>query len=216
MKNPVFPKVSISNRIEDVNTIPQHTSRRLAQFAGEPIIPGGIIFLGDSITEMGDWQKALNDSTVINRGVGGDFTSDVLRRLQDITIRNPSKVFILLGINDIRKNVPDAVIVRNYLKIVSEIRHKCPTTFIYVQAVLPLNPGLLCGPRHRERKARILALNKLLSSHSKGGKYIYIDLYHLFADVEGYLSGKYTYDGLHLRPSAYPIWAEYLREQGHL
>ena len=199
-----------------MNTIPRHTTRRLAQFAEEPIIPGGIIFLGDSITEKGDWQNALNDSTVINRGVGGDITSDVLRRLQDITDRNPSKVFILVGINDIRKNLPHAVIVENYLKIVREILHKCPATVIYVQAVLPLNPGLFFGSRHRERKARILALNSLLAYHSTGEKYIYIDLYQLFADVEGYLKGKYTYDGLHLRQSAYRVWADFLRKQGYI
>ena len=34
--------------------IPQHTPDRLAQFAKEPIVTGKIIFLGNSITEMGN------------------------------------------------------------------------------------------------------------------------------------------------------------------
>src|SRR5215469_9607925 len=100
MKFQMPPKVTNQKPIDAVNSIPQHTPQRLAQFASEPIVPGRIIFLGDSITEMGDWRKALNDSTVINRGVGGDITSGVVGRLKDITDRHPSKVFILLGIND--------------------------------------------------------------------------------------------------------------------
>ena len=37
--------------------IPEHTPQRLAQFAKEPIVTGKIIFLGNSITEMGNWKK---------------------------------------------------------------------------------------------------------------------------------------------------------------
>ena len=179
-------------------------------------VPGGIIFLGDSITAMGDWSKVLNDRTVINGGVGGDITARVPRRLKDITDRNPSKVFCLLGINDIRKNIPAAVIADNYLKIVREIHHKCPKTNIYVQGVLPVNPGLPHFSRHFDKQDHILALNTLLASRAKEGNYSYIDISHLFIDVRGRLSSQYTYDGLHLRQSAYPIWVDYLKKQGYL
>ena len=189
---------------------------RLTQCVREPVIPGGIIFLGDSITAMGDWSKILNDSTVINGGVGGDITSRVVRRLKDITDRNPVKVFCLLGINDIRKNIPAVVIAGNYLKIIGEIHNKCPKTIIYVQGVLPVNPGLPHFSRHCDKQEHILALNTLLASHAKEGNYIYIDIFHLFADARGRLSSQYTYDGLHLRQSAYPIWVEYLKMQGYL
>lgn len=204
------------NLLDTVPVIPKPIPQRLALFAREHIVPGRIIFLGDSITEMGDWKKALNDSTVINRGVGGDLTRDVLRRLKEITDRNPSKVFILLGINDIGKNVPDAVITNNYLKIIREIHRHSPNTIPYVQSVLPVNPGMLHFPRHYHKQGHILALNKLLASHAKAENYTYIDIFSLFSDENGLLGSQYTYDGLHLRPPAYPIWASYLKEQGYL
>jgi lysophospholipase L1-like esterase len=197
-------------------SIPEHTPQSLAQFAREPMVPGSIIFLGDSITAMGDWSKVLNDRTVINGGVGGDITARVPRRLKDITDRNPSKVFCLLGINDIRKNIPAAVIADNYLKIVREIHHKCPKTKIYVQGVLPVNPGLPHFSRHFDKQDHILALNTLLASRAKEGNYSYIDISHLFVDPRGRLGSQYTYDGLHLRQSAYPIWVDYLKKQGYL
>jgi lysophospholipase L1-like esterase len=202
--------------VDTAPSIPEHTPKRLTQIARDPVVPGSIIFLGDSITAMGDWSKVLNDRTVINAGVGGDITARVLRRLKDITDRNPSKIFCLLGINDIRKNIPAAVIADNYLKIVREIHHKCPKTIVYVQGVLPVNPGLLHFSRHSDKQEHILALNTLLAAHAKEGNYTYIDIFHLFADVKGRLGSQYTYDGLHLRQSAYPIWVDYLKKQGYL
>jgi lysophospholipase L1-like esterase len=199
-----------------VPSIPVHTPQRLTQFAREPVVPGSIIFLGDSITARGEWSKVLNDDTVVNGGVDGDITSRVLRRLKYITDRNPSKVFSLLGINDIRKNIPDVVIAGNYLKIIGEIHNKCPKTIIYVQGVLPINPELPHFSRHYDKQDHILALNTLLASHAKEGNYIYIDIFHLFADVNGHLSSQHSYDGLHLRQSAYPIWVDYLKNQGYL
>ena len=208
--------VTNQNIFDTVPFIPEHTTQRLAQFAKEPIVTGRIIFLGNSITEMGDWKKLLNDSTVINRGIGGDITYGVLKRLKDITDRYPSKVFILLGINDIGKDIPDVVIASNYLKIVNEIHDKCPKTIIYVQSVLPINPGLPHFPQHYDKQEHILTLNKLLALHAKEGNYTYIDIFHLFADADGNLISQYTYEGLHLKPPAYPIWVDYLKKQGYL
>src|ERR1700757_523012 len=113
-------QVTNQRLFDTIPFIPEHTPQRIAQFAKEPIVTGKIIFLGNSITEMGNWKKVTGDTTVINRGIGGDITFGVLKRLQDITDRHPSKLFILIGINDIGKDIPDAVIADNYLKIVNE------------------------------------------------------------------------------------------------
>jgi lysophospholipase L1-like esterase len=59
-------------------------------------------------------------------------------------------------------------------------------------------------------------LNKLLASHAKEGNYKYIDIFQLFADGNGLLGSQYTYDGIHLRQSAYPIWVDHLKELGYL
>jgi len=196
--------------------IPEHTPQRLAQFAKEPIVTGRVIFLGNSITEMGDWKKATGDSTVINRGIGGDITYGVLNRLKDITDRQPSKVFLLIGINDIGKDIPDAVIVGNDLKIVKEIQTKCPQTQIYVESVLPINSTLSNFPQHYDKGEHILALNKLLQANAAAGNYTYVNIFNLFADTDGRLKSEYTYEGLHLKPPAYDIWVAYLRKMGYL
>ncbi len=204
------------NIYDTIPFIPEHTPQRLAQFAKEPVIPGRVIFLGNSITEMGNWKKVLNDTTVINRGIGGDITYGILKRLKDITDRSPSKVFILVGINDIGKDIPEAVIADNCLKIVREIHDKCPQTRIYVQSVLPVNPTVPHFPQHYDKEEHVLALNKLIAANAKEGDYTFVDIFHLFVDADGRLNSQYTYEGLHLKPPAYAIWVDYLKKQGYL
>jgi lysophospholipase L1-like esterase len=196
--------------------IPEHTPQRIAQFAKEPIVPGRIIFLGNSITEMGNWKKVLNDTTVINRGIGGDITYGVLKRLKDITDRHPSKLFILLGINDIGKDIPDAVIADNYLKIVNEVHSKCPETRIYVQSILPLNPTIKNFPQHYDKEEHVLAVNKLLKANAAVGNYTFVDIFDLFTDSHKMLKAELTYEGLHLKPPAYDLWVGYLKQKGYL
>jgi len=208
--------VTNQNVTDTTPFIPEHRQPRLDQFAKEPIVTGRIIFLGNSITEMGNWKKVTGDSTVINRGIGGDITYGVLKRLKDITDRHPSKLFILLGINDIGKDIPDAVIADNYLKIVREIHSKCPETKIYVQSILPLNPTLPHFPQHYDKEEHVLTVNKLLKANAGVGNYTYVDIFHLFVDADGRLNSQLTYEGLHLKPPAFEIWVAYLKKQGYL
>jgi lysophospholipase L1-like esterase len=208
--------VTNQNVTDTTPFIPQHTPQRLEQFAKEPIVTGRIIFLGNSITEMGNWKKVLNDTTVVNRGIAGDITYGILKRLKDITDRHPSKVFILIGINDIGKDIPDAVIADNYLKIVREIHTKCPEAKIYVQSILPLNPTLPRFPQHYDKEEHVLSVNKLLKANAGVGNYTFVDIFHLFVDADGRLNSQYTNEGLHLKPPAYDIWVAYLKKQGYL
>jgi lysophospholipase L1-like esterase len=209
-------KVTNQHLFDTIPFIPEHTPQRLEVFKKDPIVPGRVIFLGNSITEMGNWKKVLNDTTVLNRGIGGDITYGVLKRLKDITDRHPSKVFILLGINDIGKDIPEVVIADNYLKIVKEIHAKCPETQIYVQSVLPVNPTVVNFPQHYDKEEHVLALNKLLLANAHAGDYTFVDIFHLFVDTNQRLDSRYTYEGLHLKPEAYDIWAAYLKKQGYL
>jgi hypothetical protein len=67
------------NLFDTIPFIPVHGQNRMAIFTSEPIVTGRIVFLGNSITEMGDWKKLTGDSTVINRGIGGDITFGILK-----------------------------------------------------------------------------------------------------------------------------------------
>ena len=215
-----FTQTKVTNqRLSDtIGFIPEYYPQRVAIFEKEPVVPGRIIFLGNSITQIGDWKKLLNDSTVINRGIAGDVTFGVLKRLDDVTKRQPSKLFLLIGINDIGKDIPDAVIADNIRKIIVRVQAESPSTKIYVQSILPLNPGVPNFPQHYEKQEHVLNTNKLIKKVAEDTHCTYINIHDLFTDKQGKLDAKYTADGLHLAPSGdgYKKWVDYLREQGYL
>ena len=185
---------------------------RTAKFEAEPVVTGRIIFFGNSITQGGDWARLTGDSTVLNRGIGGDVTFGLLHRLHDITVRQPSKLFILIGINDISRDIPDAVIAANYRAIIGEVQSASPHTSIYVQSILPVNPDVRNFPQHYDKNGHVLAVNRLLRTIARETHTHYVNLHPLFLDSRGRLDERYTADGLHLNEPGYQRWVRYLRK----
>jgi lysophospholipase L1-like esterase len=201
---------------DTVTSMPEVRSSRLAKFEAEPVIPGRVIFLGNSITQGGDWAKLTGDSTVINRGIGADLTFGLRTRLDDVTRRKPSKLFVLIGINDISKDIPDAVIVAEYRALVDSVRAQSPQTKIFVQSILPLNPSVKNFPQHYDKQARVVAVNQLLRRMSRATHATYIDLWPIVVDRQNHLDASLTDDGLHLNQLGYERWVAFLKRKGYL
>ena len=201
---------------DTVTSMPEVRSSRLATFEAEPVIPGRVIFLGNSITQGGDWAKLTGDSTVINRGIGADLTFGLRTRLDDVTRRKPSKLFVLIGINDISKDIPDAVIVAEYRALVDSVRAQSPQTKIFVESILPLNPRVKNFPQHYDKQARVVAVNQLLRQMSRATHATYIDLWPIFVDRQHHLDASLTDDGLHLNQLGYERWVAILKRKGYL
>lgn len=196
--------------------MPEHYTARVALFEAEPVVTGRVVFLGNSITEGGDWARLTGDSTAVNRGIGGDVTSGVLRRLDDVVRRRPAKLFLLIGVNDIAKDIPEAVIADNVRKIVDSVRVGSPETAVYVQSVLPVNPTVDRFPQHYDKGDHVLRLNVLLREVATAAGVHYVDLYPVFCDAQGLLDARLTYDGLHLNAAGYERWVAHLRAMGYL
>lgn len=194
--------------------LPEHYTKRYELFKTEPIKEGRIIMVGNSITEGGDWKKLLQDSTVINRGISGDVTFGVLNRLKEITDRKPSKVFLLIGINDLSRNTPDEVILENIFNIITKIKSRSPKTIVYLQSILPTNESFKNLHKNFVGKGEhITTINAQLKKYAAKLKYIYVDLHSRFVDNEGRMEAKYSGDGLHLNAAGYAHWIEILKEE---
>ncbi len=204
------------NLFDTIPFIPNHGKNRMAKFKSEPLDTGKIVFLGNSITEMGDWKKLTGDSTVINRGISGDITFGILQRLDEVMNRKPSKVFLLIGVNDIGKDIPPGVIADNIKKILRRIQVESPTTKIVLQNLLPVNPTINKFPQHYDKQTKIIETNKLLIQVAKETNVPLVDLNKLFRDTKGNLQEKYTNDGLHINLAAYKIWIDHLKNKSYL
>ncbi|RZK43981.1 MAG: sialate O-acetylesterase [Pedobacter sp.] len=187
----------------------------VSKFKAEPIVKNDIVFLGNSITAGTDWSKLLNLPQAKNRGISGDITFGVLERLQEVIDRKPKKVFVLIGINDVSRNVPDAYIIDNYKKIVSRIRTGSPKTQIYFSTLLPVNSSFEKFKNHYGKDEHILYLNEEIRKMA-AKKVTIIDLYPAFLDKENHLRAELTKDGLHLIPEGYQVWKALLEKGGYL
>jgi lysophospholipase L1-like esterase len=197
--------------------LPEHYSERYEFFKKEPIKQGRIIMVGNSITEGGNWKTLLEDSTVINRGISGDVTFGVLQRMKDITDRKPSKLFLLIGINDLSRNTPDEVILENIFMIIGKIHSGSPTTTLYVQSILPINESFKnLNKKYFGKSDHIATINSQVKKYAGKLKYTYVDLHSGFLDADGRMDAKFTSDGLHLTPAGYHHWVEILKKQKYL
>ncbi|WP_431295270.1 GDSL-type esterase/lipase family protein [Pedobacter sp. P26] len=188
---------------------------QVAKFKADPKSKKDIIFLGNSITAGTDWAKLLALPQAKNRGISGDITFGVLERLQDVIDGKPAKVFILIGINDISRNIPDSVILRNYKTIIARIRKGSKKTKIYFNTLLPVNAAFDKFKNHYGKDEHILWLNDEIRKFETKNVRV-VDLYPNFTDQDKHLRAELTKDGLHLIPAGYQVWADFLKKSGYL
>lgn len=191
---------------------PAAYNAKLTEFSGQPISKTDIVFIGNSITAGTDWGGLLNMSNAKNRGISGDITYGVLNRLEEIIQGKPLKVFILIGINDIARNIPESYIINNYKRIIQKIKSGTPETKIYFHTLLPVNNSFSNFPNHVNKDSRILAVNNGLKELALQEEIILVDSNNHFKDNEGKLDKSYTKDGLHLTPNGYEHWASLLKK----
>ena len=76
---------------DTVGFMPEYYPQRVAIFEQEPVVPGRIIFLGNSITQLGDWKKLLNDTTTQETNINSTFYSQLVGKPVDIKIEFDGK-----------------------------------------------------------------------------------------------------------------------------
>ncbi len=210
-----FSEVNAQTNSYDSTYRPGKYKELVQKFNSEPITKKDYIFLGNSITAGADWSKLLNLPQAKNRGISGDITFGVLERLQEVIDRKPAKVFVLIGINDISRNIPDSLILKNYKTIIGRIRKGSKRTRIYFYTLLPVNASFEKFKNHYGKDEHILYLNDEIRKFT-AKKVEVIDLYPHFLDGDKKLRAELTKDGLHLIPAGYEVWKDVLEKGGYL
>lgn len=170
-----------------------------------------IVFLGNSITKVGKWQELIPDQNIINKGISGDITTGVLARLDDCLVARPEKIFVMIGINDLKIGKVIDTITANQKRIIEKIKRLSPKTKIYMQSTLPVNESMLADIYKRLNNPDIAKMNMALKMVCKQLKVKYIDVHTIMVDENSQLKKSWSTDGLHLRPEAYVAWVAYLK-----
>ena len=181
-------------------------------FEQMPTSSGDIIFLGNSITDGGEWSELFQNPHCKNRGISGDIIPGVLNRLETITKGHPAKVFLMIGTNDMNLGASNDSVANGVRTIVQRIKAESPKTHIIVQSILPTNDHYGYFSGHTKRYQDVPVVNGMLRQMAIEEDVDYLDLYHPFANEEGKLDIAYSNDGLHLNGKGYTLWKDIVED----
>ncbi|MFA0540189.1 SGNH/GDSL hydrolase family protein [Vibrio sp. 10N.222.52.B7] len=161
-----------------------------------------LVMFGDSITEWAPWADIFRDVSMVNRGLAGDTTTGMLRRIDTTLNVKPKLVCFMAGINDLAQGYDVDHIYQNYIDMLkvwqeNEIRILVQSTLYVGSKLQGLNPS-------------VELLNSKLSEYCTQQGIAFLDVNSVLSPNK-LLSNEYSCDDLHLNAKAYQTWAEILQ-----
>ncbi len=174
-----------------------------------------IYFLGDSITEFWPthgkqvWADEFGKLRVLNCGVSGDTTQNILYRITqgEFDRISPKVVVLLAGINNLglSPELKPEDLAKGLQRIVTTIQGKSPTSKILLLSIFP------CDEASAPIRNRILETNRQLAKLGDNTSVFYLDIHDALLDPAGNFTTAVTLDGTHLNAHGYQIWADAMR-----
>jgi lysophospholipase L1-like esterase len=175
-----------------------------------PKDPEAIVFLGDSHTEHFYLEELLQQPHLKNRGISGDRVKRMLERLDPICAMQPKKIFIQGGINDLGTGASKEQVMENYQLLIEKLHNETPQTEIFIQSIFPTvlkSESTYCNPKVNQD---IRTINNYLKTNASKKGYTYIEIYDSLV-LNGTLNPMYSFDGIHLTPEGYFVWAKIVK-----
>ncbi|MFV0591831.1 MAG: GDSL-type esterase/lipase family protein [Draconibacterium sp.] len=186
-------------------------NKKLKQQAADP---GRVVFMGNSITEgwINTDREFFDKNPYVNRGIGGQTTSQMLVRFRnDVVELKPKAVVILAGTNDIAENTGPISLEDVFGNLVSMAElAKSNGIKVYICSVLPAfdypwKPGLEPAPK-------IMKLNKMLQEYTQSNNCIYVDYFSAMVDDRMGMKAEYSADGVHPNLKGYKVMEPILQK----
>lgn len=181
--------------------------------------PNGVVFFGDSITELCDLEKFYPElDNKYNSGIGG-ITSTMLLNFIDEGVNkfNPDKVVIMIGTNDLGKTVMRsprdiAIDVKEMIEI---IHYNLLDTKIYLVSPIPCLEDLHSYKATKEGIRSNDVLKMIYTEYKSIIPYDYvefIDAYPALCNEFGEPIREYFTDGLHINDEGYKCYTECIKK----
>ena len=180
------------------------------------IVEPDILFIGDSIVEYYPLQELFGTSKIIvNRGIRGYQTGLLLENLDAHLYGGAvDKIVLLIGTNDIGKDVPVNEALNNLEAIIQSIARDYPLTEIKLLSILPVNEG------EEYKQTVYIRTNEKIQKWNQAYKELasaymqveFVPVFDSLTDQAGKLKKDYTTDGLHLSVAGYQILTKSLKD----
>lgn len=157
-----------------------------------------IIFTGDSLMESFNNKEYIKNLVTHNTAIGGITTKDLLNNI-DIHLNNYNynKAFVLIGTNDIQKDISFDETLNNIKDIISKVKKD---KVLYIISLLPINETFVKSIGKRSNKY-ISKINNFLKTINHDNIEVININKNLLNNEQ--LKENYTYDGLHLTKEGY-------------
>ncbi|CDS98187.1 Lipase/acylhydrolase family protein [Vibrio coralliirubri] len=161
-----------------------------------------LVMFGDSITEWAPWADIFRDISMVNRGLAGDTTTGMLRRIDTTLNVKPKLVCFMAGINDLAQGYDVDHIYQNYIDMLKVWQEN--DICILVQSTLYV------GSKLQGLNPSVELLNSKISEYCSQQGIAFLDVNSVLSPNQ-LLSNEYSCDDLHLNAKAYQVWAEVLQ-----
>lgn len=179
------------------------------------------VFIGDSLTfgygvpKSQSWFSLLKENckyNLINKGINGNTSTDILFRFtEDVINNNPKKVFILCGTNDLLSNKPVENIISNIILMITESLENKITPIIGIPPIIipDIAYKLFCPTdTYKYCYANLIILREALLSTCDDLNINFVDLYTLTSNN---INTNIFLDGIHLNSPGNILVANYLK-----
>ena len=180
------------------------------------VVEPDILFIGDSIVEYYPLQELFGTSkTIVNRGIRG-YQTGLLRENLDAHLYGGAvdKIVLLIGTNDIGKDVSVNEALNNLEAIIQSIARDYPLSEIKLLSILPVNEG------EEYKQTVYIRTNEKIQKWNQAYKELasaymqveFVPVFDSLTDQAGKLKKDYTTDGLHLSVAGYQILTKSLKD----
>ena len=221
----------LADQLQDWNQLGRYHQAN-EELKNQPAEPKRVVFMGDSITDFWRLDQYFPGKPYVNRGIGGQTTSQMLVRMYpDVIDLKPAAMIVLAGTNDIARNtgpMTAELIEGNIMAITELAQHHgikvilCSVTpvsdypFLKRQSAgsappAAAGPGLapfrLVKMTDGRPPADIQKLNSWMMDYAARINAVYVDYFTPLIDERGWLKDGVSEDGLHPNAEGYKIMA---------
>ncbi|NLP09875.1 hypothetical protein GX408_05700 [bacterium] len=169
------------------------------QSADQPAGGVDVVLLGASITAHWDPARHLPGFRIINKGIDGQFASQLLLRFQhDVIDLHPKMVVIKLCEMNFAHQVPFSI-SRDNVKMMTALARANGIQTV-VATVIPVTERY---DAQKKINQTIHAFNRWLGEYAAENQLILLDLAGPLSDAKGFLQPAYTDDGVHPNLAGY-------------
>ena len=155
-----------------------------------------VAFLGDSLTDGYDLKRYYPQYLTLNRGIGGDTTFGLEKRLKvSVYDLKPKVAVMLIGANNFD------TMFDNYENILKGLGENLPKTKVVLLSLTSM--GGEWGKNNQKAAYNNVKIKLLAEKYG----YEFVDLYSPLLNLEtGEIYAEYTTDGGHLTPAGYEVF----------